>query len=457
MSEPALKPPPGPRGQRFRNLRARMSDAVGFMDRLHAEYGAVASFDLPGMKACCVFDADLLDEVVRREDDFPLWGAPSAYGFLESSISLSRGPDHERRRRLMEAAFAGERMRLCAEIAVDRARFMCERFNPGQMIDMQAAFEDFVLRALIDRILGRGVNVSPDVPNDVLKCFEADFKLSMLPFGRLLARLPTPANTRAHRAIRALEDAIYRAMRTAREPSHPGEDLVSHMVRAAGEGIVDWSWQSDREIRDEAFAVLYAFPDAPVGALVFGLYYLARNPEARGRLESEVDAALEGRPLAAADLKRLPYARAVCRETLRLASPAYALLPRRTSRDAALGGYGLARGTLVIGGLRVVHRRERYWEAPLEFRPERWLDGAGTVRSGCPAHGQAYAPFGYGDRMCPWAGFSEQLFVAVCASVAQRFRLTPAGSAWPTVSSLRVGVQHPVPVAVAVRPPSPRP
>ena len=464
MRAPAVEPPaapipklpPGPRGRWLRNFRARLSDAVGFMDRLHAEYGAIVSFDLPGMKGCGVFDADLLREVVRRESDFPLWAPPSAYGFVENTLSLSRGEDHERRRRLMTSAFSDERVRLCAEIAVERARFMCEQFRAGQVVDAQAAFEDFILRALIDCILGRGANVSPDVPNDVLKCFETDFKLSVLPFGRLLAKLPIPANIRARRAVRALEAATCRAIRTARDSAHHGEDVVSHLVCAADAGIVDWSWSSDREIRDEAFALLYAFPDAPVAALVFGLFHLARNPGARARLEEEVDAVLDGRPSAPADLDRLPYTRAVYRETMRLASPAYALLPRQASRDTELGGYRVPKGALLIGGLSVMHHRADYWQAPLEYRPERWLGSAAGGQPACPAHPpHAYAPFGYGDRACPWAGFTEQLFIAAYASLAQRFRLTPVSGELPQTSNLRVGVQHPVPAAVTARLPPP--
>ena len=59
--------PPGPGGRRFRHLVARLRDFPRFLDGLHREYGAIASYRLLSRRFCAVFDPDLIREVLVRK------------------------------------------------------------------------------------------------------------------------------------------------------------------------------------------------------------------------------------------------------------------------------------------------------------------------------------------------------------------------------------------------------
>ena len=54
---------------------------------------------------------------------------------------------------------------------------------------------------------------------------------------------------------------------------------------------------------------------------------------------------------------------------------------RKLTRETEIGGWRLPAGTLVLPAIAVLHMRPDLYEAPEEFRPERWLDGdVGVVR-----------------------------------------------------------------------------
>ena len=72
--------------------------------------------------------------------------------------------------------------------------------------------------------------------------------------------------------------------------------------------------------------------------------------------------------------------------TLRLEPPAYVMRAKEALEDRVVGGYRIPKGTLMLVGMRVLHRRSDCWEHAGEFRPERWLEasrsgGAGVSRA----------------------------------------------------------------------------
>jgi cytochrome P450 len=69
-----------------------------------------------------------------------------------------------------------------------------------------------------------------------------------------------------------------------------------------------------------------------------------------------------------------------------------------------------------------VHRSERYWDAPLEFDPDRWLDERADDR---PRF--AYFPFGGGSRFCIGKQLSMLEARLILGTVGQEYRLDYEG------------------------------
>jgi len=126
---------------------------------------------------------------------------------------------------------------------------------------------------------------------------------------------------------------------------------------------------------------------------------------------------LGGRAPTMDDLPRLRYAGQIVTESLRLYPPAWGMA-RLAIEDHEIAGYPVPAGTGVAIAQWVVQRDPRWFDAPDEFRPERW---EGDLQKRLPRF--AYFPFGGGPRQCIGNMFALMEATLVLATVAQRFRL----------------------------------
>ena len=409
--------PPGPSGRRFRHLLARIRDFPGFLEGLHRTCGDIASYRLLSRRFCAVFEPEMIREVlVSKRLSF---GKTAAYKDIRPvrnpTLLTGDGIDHQRRRKLVQPSFGRKGMDEYAGIMLEKARAVQEGWHDGSAIDAAAEVHRIAISVAVASFFGRDMKVDPKVGKAVVDAMTWDFALGLLPCTWLLRRLPFPANLRARRAWKAIDETIYAVIRRARDPSRDRADLVSLLVTAEDEEGIDHPLTDD-EIRDEALILLMAGHETSAAAMTWCLYYVMRHPDVRDRIEREVDEVAGDRPLTPADYGRLSYTKAVFNESLRIAPPIY-FVGREALEDCVIGGYLIRKGTIVQPCIRVVHWNEKFFRRASEFRPERWLEQPTTH----PRH--AYLPFGYGPRICIAWGFATMEAVFVLATIAQRWRL----------------------------------
>ena len=453
--------PPGPKGRRFRNLRERMLDFRGFMGRLHEEYGDIVFYRIPGQDCCAVFDADLINEFMsERYLSFPPFQDKSSYGIMKTpGVFRIHGEKHRLLHEVIVEAFGEEYMPFHVEVMLEHVLAMTKSWRGKEVLDARDEMARLVTGVMQDSIFGRGTKVSAEMAMEAIWALKYDWALNRIPVKTSWLRgLPLPQNRRCRQAITAMDDVIYGAIRKAREPAQHGHDMISHFVRAAERaelkrlGIFD----TDEKIRDEVYTIALGNPDVPINALVYIIYYLGQNAAVRERVEQEADEVLDNRPVTFADYDRLPQARAVFYEAMRVSPPAYASIAqlRAAGEDCVLGGYLIPEGTMIHPCAGIPHRKAEYWDRPEDLCPERWLAETGPSRPGCPAH--AYMPFGLEPRRCPADTYSTILVVLALASFAQNFRLEPVSNDPPQHEALGVGVQGPFSVKVTERRPEGR-
>ena len=441
--------PPGPKGQGFRNMRRLAGDLNGFIDSLHADYGDIACYEVPGARFCAVFSAELMKEVMVDKEPI----LPPAYPWMHFDIVKTpglarwRGADHKRLTGLIVDAFDDERMGPIAEMLAEQTTAHLDRFRPGETVDVVDEFERLSWRETLTALFGADGDMNREIGRPLLKSVKMGFLVEAMPARGLIERLPLPFVRRANRAAKTLDTLAYAAIQRARDPNHCGHDVVSHLVRTTQEGRADWSYNHDSEIRDEAYALLFGAYEPPVVVLVNALHYLALNPAVRDQLEHEADTLLGDRPISGADLEQLPYARAVALESLRLHPVAEPLVGRIALEDTTLGGYSVPKGTRVQISPRILQRRPEYWEEPEAFQPERWLKDPHKSELGCPAH--PFLAFNKEPRHCRGARFATALMVCALASIAQRFRFEPVGAPLPTRAGMDFGA-FPGPIMMTV-------
>jgi len=138
---------------------------------------------------------------------------------------------------------------------------------------------------------------------------------------------------------------------------------------------------------------------------------LLRNPDVLAKATEELDRVIgRGRLVAEEDMPNLPYVEAVVKETMRLHPVAPLLTPRLSREHVSVGGYDIPAGTRILINIWAIGRDPAVWEAPMEFRPERFVGGGGVdvkgqdfellpFGSGTPAAGCAPASAS-GSRWC---------------------------------------------------------
>ena len=427
MTDASTTPPlpPGPKGKGFQNLRRLADDLAGFMDSLHAGYGDIACYEVPGAKLCAVFSAELMKKVlVDKEAILPPAYPRMRFDIVRApSLARWRGADHRRLTELVASAFSEERMRVHSEMLARKAKAFSDGLRHGRTFDLVDEAERLSWMAMLTALFGGDHGLDHRLGRPMIKSVKMAFIVEALPASSLIERLPLPFVRRAHEASRALDSLAYDAIRRARDPGYGGHDVVSHLLRGPEQGLADWTWKNDEEIRDEALALLFAGYESPATGLVSAVHYLARNPAARDRLEQEADSVLNGRPLEGSRFARLEFAQAVCLETLRLRPSGGMLVAREALDDTTLGGYAIPKGTRIQIPTRLLHRRADYWDAPDTFMPERWLSGRHQDRGRCPSH--PYIGFSKAPRYCSGADYAMVFMTFALAAVARRFRLEP--------------------------------
>lgn len=224
--------------------------------------------------------------------------------------------------------------------------------------------------------------------------------------------VPRPGTRAAQRIGDRLTETIARMIARRRGLGAGRDDLLGLLLEAMDRGEL-----SAREIRDEIATVFTAGHETTAVTLSWLFYLLDRRPQVEARLLAEIDAVLGDRPATSADIERLPYARMVIDESMRLYPPAHTITRLALGPDR-LGDLAIPAGSVVIISPWLVHRNPRLWENPEHFDPERFAPGRAEGRAR-----YSFIPFGAGPRICIGAGFAITEAVLVLATILQRWRV----------------------------------
>ena len=381
--------PPGPREPAALQTVEWIARPTAFLRRCRARYGDPFTVRVAWADAPMVLVSD--PEAIRRvfaADDGQLHGGASST-VLEpfagpSSILLTHGPEHLRRRRELLPAFHGEALAGWRATVAEMAAAEVAAWPAGELRTlprMQALTLDVILRVVL------GPVERPEL-RAAIRC-----ALDMT------ASLPRLVAMSLHRGatwnafLRAVAEVDELLAREIERGGHADDSLLQVLGQA---GI------PRGELRDQVVTVLAAGHETTAGSLAWGLERLARHPEAQERVRAGDDAYLD----------------AVVKEVLRV-RPVLSIAARRVAAPFEVGGHVLPPGVHVAPCIYLAHRRPEAWPEPTAFRPERFLDGA-------PAPG-TYLPFGGGVRRCAGAPFAVLELREVLRAVLARFALAPAG------------------------------
>ena len=238
--------------------------------------------------------------------------------------------------------------------------------------------------------------------------------------------LPRPTRRRGKNAVKRLRWRISRLtkdrMRRVETGSDIPDDFLTRLIKARDD---EKSPLTMHDIEDHILTFIAAGHETTARGLSWMLYLLSNAPEARERVEAEINKIDIENTDPADWAKHLPYTTACFEETMRLYPPA-PFITRMALRDDPFGLAFVPAGGNLFLNLYALHRHETLWHKPNHFIPDRFM---GSTKQAIERF--QYLPFGVGHRTCIGGHFAMQEALIILVSCIKKYQFDYAGSAAP--------------------------
>lgn len=427
---------PGPSGpQMLRAIRTIRSDALGFLEQMARAYGPVVQFPIPSPPTYLVSDPEAVRRVLvthARDYDKETIQYRSLSLVTGEGLLTTSGEVWRRQRRMVQPAFHHEVLEGVLGHAARATEELISRWGDlarGAVIDIDEAMMRVALETVGASLFGTDLSGDADrLARATIEALDVVVARAQVPV-QPPDWLPTRPTRRLRAALVQLDDAVASMVASRQRAGSAGElsTLLDLLVEAAA---ADPPIPAS-EVRDELVAFLVAGHETTASALTWVLWLLAGDAEVQGEVARELDEVLGERAPTYADLDRLPWTRAVFDEAMRLYPPVW-LVSRHAKEDDVLAGREIPAGSLIIMTPYIAQRDPQLWEAPTEFRPQRFLDGH---RRG--AAGDAiFWPFGLGPRMCIGRDFAYVEGMAVLSVLLRQVAVSRVPGVVPRPAAL---------------------
>ena len=434
QSQPQMTPvksenPPGPpKHWLWGNLQDFSRDRLGMLLEVGRQYGPVVGLRFLNTRAFLLTDPEDIKHLLvdNHRNYLKGYGVQALKPTLGEGLLTSEDEFHKRQRRLVQPAFHRQRIEAYAEIMTRYADEQMQGWRDGQEIDlhdeMMRLTMVIVARCLFDADVRRDAAHLGKAISDLIEQF--DFN-RIGPIGQFINRFDRKLIREREQRLRVLDELLYDLIRARRAEGKDHGDLLSMILNAQDSeaGADEAKGMTDKQARDELITLFIAGHETTAIALTFTFYLLAQNQEVETKLLAELDSVLGAPGTEAArlpteeELARLPYARQVFAEAMRLYPPAFAVA--RTARgEDVIRGYRIRKGDSMIASQWVTHRDPQWWPDPERFDPERFTPAA---EAGRPKF--AYFPFGGGPRRCVGEPFAWMEGHLLLATIAHRYRM----------------------------------
>jgi cytochrome P450 len=320
----------------------------------------------------------------------------------DHSVLLVDEDQHRRVRKLLMPAFHGAALRGYADLMSRLAAQEIDSWQPGQVFRAHGRMNTLTLEIILQVVFGVTDPARLAALRPLVGRIVSIGPLVMM--GWYYPGLRRIGPWRRYAGIqRHLDTVLYAEIARRRSESDLADrdDVLSRLL-CATDGENDRL--TDAELRDQLITLLLAGHETTATALSWALHELARRPAVLRRAHQ------------AADEHDDEYLTAVAKEALRLRPVIYEVA-RRLTEPVEVGGYVLAKGTVVSPTIGLVQTDPNNHPDPDEFRPERFLEGQPPANT--------WIPFGGGVRRCLGAGFSLMEATAVLGEVLRRFDVQP--------------------------------
>ena len=412
----------------FSDVRPFRRDPLKFLlDRASGTPAALEPLLLGPIPHYLVTDPQVAREILKADESFIDKGrlVRKLRPLLGDSFLTISGPEHRRRREVLHHQLArGIATRYVPAMSAVIRRLAAALVHEPRF-DAHQVTGPLALSLACVALFGQDVVSSGDrqVLVGAMKRIEDDLADEMF---RALPLSPWNWLARRRRRKYALADMSYVVQRVRQGASH------SSVLRSLEDLKL-----SDDQIRDEILTMLLAGHHTTGTAGAWILYHLANEPGLADAICAEASAITDDNgEIQTVRLNDAPTSVSLVREVLRLYPSAW-WFSREVIQPTTVAGVKLKRGTSLIISPWQIHRDERYWPDPHQFRIDRSFSGT------------AYLPFGAGPRACVGMGVAMlelQLLALELAAAFQFNAVTPVPAPWPSPSVTLI----PPPISIGI-------
>ncbi|MEL7025825.1 MAG: cytochrome P450 [Pseudomonadota bacterium] len=373
----------------------------------------MAEFRAPFLRSVLVNDPEVVRQVlVERPNAFPKSGRVTAglRRLLGNSVFVTNGETWARQRRIVNQCFDAQELKRVFPMMVGAADAAARRLPIGTC-DVEPhtsrAAADVIFRTLFS------TPIDDDTSKAVYDAFRDYAQAQPLVTPAAFFRnLPAFHRTRARRAAREVRQTIGRLVSKRAAAIADGqapEDLGTRLMTATDPetGLT----LGPKDTLDQVSIMFLAGHETSAAALSWALYLVAGDNGLQTKIATEWRAFLKDGTFSG--LSKMPTARDVFRETLRLYPPV-PMMVRETTRGETFRKRNLPKGTQIVLSPWHLHRHEEYWPDPDSFDPSRWSH---------PPKRDHFMPFSAGPRVCPGASFAMAEGVVLLSAIVARHKI----------------------------------
>jgi len=396
-------------------------DTLGYMLKSARQYGNFYAIWIGDKPIYVISDPNLVREVlVERAKEFHKAAlVKDAVGrFAGNGLFANEGDFWRRQRKLAQPAFHHARIEAYGVTMVAQTLEMLASWQTGETRDIAHAMTNLTLGIVNKTLFNVDVRAQADHIGALMTTILSATNDRINSYDPIWGRLLQTKQRREAAAIEELFAIIEGIIAEHRRDGEDRGDLLSMLLAARDE---DGNPMSAQQLRDEVITLFVAGHETTANALAWAFYLVAQHPDVETKLLQEL-AALNGNPPTLRDLAQLPYSEQVIKEAMRLYPPAGGVT-RQPIHDIELGGYAVAKGTMVAISTYVMHRDPKLFANPDHFDPERF-----SAENEAKLPKYAYLPFGAGPRICIGNSFAMMEARLILLTVLQKFSLQLAPS-----------------------------
>ncbi len=396
--------------------RADAGNSMTALLRLQERYGPVIAINIGNQRVLFLTEPELFKHVLITKADSYIKYFDGLKPIFGKSMITNDGALWQKIRMPQQPAFHPD---MFAEYipyflqAIDaKMKVWEDKADSGETFEMVeqtwTLAADMICKALFDRDM-------PFNPHVIFKCVKT--YTDVLSHKQIRLKRQAGEFVELSEADPAKAMEMWHAVPPAVIASDPREDRERTLLKIIQDVVADPDVPEFDEAQaiDELKQYLWAGTETTALTLAWSLYEISNHPEIADRIRAESEAVFGDRRPTAADYSGLAYTRAVIQETMRVYPPVWGLI-RVASEADTLGGKEVRPGDRIVVFSYGAHHNPKFWDAPQEFRPERWMAGAAKKQVKL-----SYIPFGAGKRSCIGGAMSQVENTLALAVMLRRF------------------------------------